>query len=325
MHASKVDFIYQANLTGLGTPLHNARHMIRDEHDIRIRALFEDSFGVDSAMGALTIRGAVDVKNLFDFYLHRHGNETLTDIKIRDGAMTGEHVEKKVSCLDNGVMARHTELAKSARGYRQGGPDISDMFLRICGYEYFYPQAPNAAMRTNIMANNPEAPAAYVMANKVIQQFVKKLSFEDIDHYRSVIGDKLDNLIAQSFMDFFSELGKMHACDAAMGERRSSLKMAAKETATFGFAFDSYEKQVSRDALSHFDLFLDIYAKNLEKQLEGSAKIHRKALEEQIEKVRAIAGHMLAPDVVKPGSDESRQRARYANHSYENTDWRGVR
>lgn len=329
-HASKVDLIYQANLTGLGTDLHHARHMIRDEHDVRARALFGDSFGVDSQMGALTIRGAVDVKNLFDYYMHRHGKNTLTDTKIHDGLVTDNRAPKRLSLLDDDVMAEHKELAKASRGYRQDGPDVSDMFLRICGYEYFVPQAPNDAQRGNIMANNPEAPASYQMANRVVKEFIQKLSFTHIDDYRAKVGttdkapSKLDNLMAQTFMDFFSEVGAIHAADPKLGAKRADLKSAAKETGTFGFAFDSYERLITKDALGHFDLFLEIYKRNLEVQLRDASKEDGKLLRDQIAAVAELTQQQLSPKVIEPGSDDDRHRARLASHTYGNTHWRGA-
>jgi hypothetical protein len=330
MHASKVDLIYQANLTGLGTDLHSARHMIRGEHDMRVKALFGDSFGVNSEMGALTVRGAVDVKNLFDYYMHRHGKTTLTDTKIHDGLVTGNKAPKRVSVLDERAMAEHKELAKGSRGYRQDGPDISDMFLRICGYEYFRPQAPNGVAQGNIMANNPEAPASYQMTNRVIQDFIRKLSFGHIDDYRAKVGtkadeaSKLDNLIAQTFMDFFAEVGGIHAADPKLGGKRSDLKAAAKETGTFGFAFDSYERLITKDALGRFDLFLEIYKRNLENQLRDASVTDGQLLREQITAVAEITKQQLNPPVVEPGSENHRHRARLANHTFENTHWRGV-
>ncbi len=330
MHASKVDLIYQANLTGLGTDLHNARHMIRGEHDMRVKALFGDSFGVDSEMGALTIRGAVDVKNLFDYYMHRHGKTTLTDAKIHDGLMTDKTAPKGVSVLTDKAMEKHKELAIRAHGYRQDGPDISDMFLRICGYEYFRPQAPNGVAQGNIMANNPEAPASYQMTNRVIQDFIRKLSFGHIDDYRAKVGtkadeaSKLDNLIAQTFMDFFAEVGGIHAADPKLGGKRSDLKAAAKETGTFGFAFDSYERLITKDALGRFDLFLEIYKRNLENQLRDASVTDGQLLREQITAVAEITKQQLNPPVVEPGSENHRHRARLANHTFENTHWRGV-
>lgn len=329
-HASKVDLIYQANLSGLGTDLHNARHMIRSEHDMRVRALFGDSFGVDSQMGALTVRGAVDVKNLFDYYMHRHGKTTLTDTKIHDGLVTGNKAPKRVSLLDDTAMVEHKELAKASRGYRQDGPDVSDMFLRICGYEYFVPQAPNDAQRSNIMANNPEAPASYQMANRVVKEFIQKLSFAHIDDYRAKVGttdktpSKLDNLMAQTFMDFFSEVGAIHAADAKLGGKRADLKAASKETGTFGFAFDSYERLITKDSLGRFDLFLEIYKRNLEVQLRDASVEDGKLLRDQIAAVAELTQHQLNPNVVEPGSEQDRHQARLANHTFANTHWRGV-
>lgn len=318
-HGSKVDIIYQTGLSGLGSSFHAARVMIRSAHDKRIGALFADEFGVASEIGELTVRGALDVKTIFDFYLHRHGDRTVTDAKVRDGLITGEHVAKRVSALAPDTVASHVEIVKTARGLRQSAPDISDMFLRICGYEYFYPQAFNTAQSTNIMAGNPEAPAAYVMANEVIHRFIEQLKFSSIDHYRSKVGDRLDNLIAQTFMDFFAELGNRHSADPALGQKRAELKTAANEDNAYGFAFDSYSKSITKDALGNFDTFLALYQRNLEKQLETAPEADAKLLEQQIRAVTFMTRSALNPDIVRPGTQQALFRARIENHTSENT------
>ncbi len=114
------------------------------------------------------------------------------------------------------------------------------------------------------MAGNPEAPAAYVMADEVIHRFIEQLKFSSIEHYRTKVGDRLDNLIAQTFMDFFAELGNRHSADPTLGLKRAELKSAAGEDNAYGFAFDSYAKAITKDALSSFDLFLSLYRRNLE-------------------------------------------------------------
>lgn len=319
MHASQVDFIYQANMTGLATPLHNARAMVRNAHDARMATLFADSFGVESDMGALTVRGAVDVHNLFAFYLHRHGDKLITDAKLRDGKITGQAVKKAVNVLDEETLERHTFLAKQAQNFRQTSPEISDMFLRICGYEYFCPQAPNT-MDSDIM-QNPEAPASYIMANKVIHAFVERLALSPMEKYREHVGGKLDNLLAQTFMDFFAQLGNTHAADSNLGIKKSEIKQAAKETNTFGFVFDSYTNKITNDALSRYDLFLKIYERNLKKQLECLPDKDKKLLLEEINAVHQMTEGKLspAPDIMDPQSSIS--RARRHNHTYRNTGW----
>ncbi len=324
-HASKVDLIYQANLTGIGTGLHRARHMVRDEHDGRIKALFGDAFGVNSSIHSLTTRGAVDVKRLFDFYLHRHGDRYLTDAKIHDGMSAGGKTKKAVSVVDEETIERHVDSAKAAQGYRQQAPEITDTFLRICAYDYFYPQAPNHDGQGNIMKENPEAAASHVMINAVIQGFIEKMSLGPIENYREKVGDRLDNLIAQSFIDFFQELGYRHASDVTLGEKRADLKQAASESGSYGFTFDAYSTRITKDALGQFPLFLEIYKRNLEKQLECAPERVAATLTEQIRTVDNLTDGMLTPAVRKPGSEEARRWARDENHTFENVTWDGGR
>ena len=325
-HASKVDLIYQANLTGLGTKLHADRQMVRSEQDTRVKALFSDAFGVDSDMHALTTLGAADVKQMFDFYLHRHGSDFMTDTKLRDGVVTAEQPDKKVNVLPDREIGKYVGLAKQARGYRQEIPDISDMFMRICGYEYFIPQSPNDAEnpRYNIMKDNPEAPASYVMVNTVVQNFIERMQLDSIDKYRQKVGDKLDALIAQTFMDFFSEVGSQDAADPDLVGKRQVVKTAAKEGTRYGFVFDDYSDHITNSALGKYDVFLQIYARNLEKTLEVVPDKDRKALKRQIDEVRSTSAE-LAPVVVESGTVPALKRARNENHSHENTHWRGGR
>lgn len=320
-HGSRIDLIHQANMTGLGTTLHTARGMIRSAYDQRVGALFSDSFGVESVMSQLTVRGALDIHNLFDYYMHRHGDDhEITDVKLRDGKVTGERARKRISVLTEDELRSHVRMAKTANSFRQHGPDISDMFLRICGYEYYLPQAYNQAANSNIMGN-PDASASYTMANAVVNHFIERLSLAPMERYRGIVGQKLDSLIASTFMDFFAELGIIHSDDLHLISKRAELKAAAKETGTFGFVLDSYSSQITKDAISRFDLFLKLYERNLTKQLEGATDTDKKILFEQIEAVHDISKGMLTPTPDQLSHSNIRHRARVMNHTYENTTW----
>lgn len=325
-HASKVDVIYQANLTGLGTPFHSTRTMVRDAHDKRIGALFGDAMGVESQIHSLSIQGAVDVARQLDFYMERHGGTYLSDAKIHDGiASKGARVRKAVSVVSDDEMDGHIQTAKSARRLRQSAPDISDMFVRICGYDYFYPQAPNSASHSNIMVDNPEAPASYVMVNNVVKGFIEKLALgDDINQFRKKVGSQLDNMLAQTFMDFFNELGHQHAADHKIGQKRAQLKGSAKESSTHGFVFDSYTKLITQDALGKFDLFEQIYAANLQKQLETAPKKVAAAIQGQINALDVDPREALqARTAIRPGTETALRFAYLENHTLENTSWRG--
>lgn len=327
-HASKVDVIYQANLTGLGTPFHATRSLVRDAHDVRVGALFNDAVGVDSQIHSLTTQGAVDVARLYGYYMTRHGETHLSDARIRDGIVTkASRVKKAVSVIPDDEMQEHVQTAKSARGLRQSAPDISDMFVRICGYDYFYPQAPNSASHSNIMTENPEAPASYVMVNNVINGFIEKLAIgNDIGDFRKKVGPQLDSLIAQTFMDFFNEVGHQHAADPVIGQKRADLKASARQTGTHGFTFESYSKFITRDALGKFDLFQQIYAANLQKQLESAPKKIAVEIQKQIDALDTDPREVLhAAHAIRPGTEAALRFAYNDNHTLENTGWNAAR
>ena len=88
--------------------------------------------------------------------------------------------------------------------------------------------------------------------------------------------------------------------------------------------FDDYSDHITNSALGKYDVFLQIYARNLEKTLEVVPDKDRKALKRQIDEVRSTSAE-LAPVVVESGTVPALKRARNENHSHENTHWRGGR
>jgi len=140
--------------------------------------------------------------------------------------------------------------ASALRG-REDQPDVGDPFLRTCGYEYFLPQAVVTSGRGNRFRENPEAPVAYPMVNRVIQQFIEKMSLTDLPKFRQEIGEELDGLIAQSFMDFFLQVGREHK-DKFAKEREYLRDAHAHEN--YGPRFDTYEDKITADALAQFPL-----------------------------------------------------------------------
>jgi hypothetical protein len=324
-HASKIDLIYQANLTGLGTHFHIHRQTIRGENDRHTSVLFADSFGVNNRMAEQSVQGAYDVKNVFQYYFHRHGGDDwLTDDQVQDGkgqrgVFGATMIEKRVNVLPDSAIQSHLKISKAARGVRQEGPEISDIFLRICGYDYFYPQSVNTADKHNIMTNNPAAPAAYVMANEVIKDFIGQMSLGSIGTYREQVGEKLDNLIAQSFMDFFEEIGREHAASTKILEMKVALKIEMDATGRYGSMLDEYAEKITGDALSRYDTFKDIYARNLEKTLEHATEQNRTLLEAQIAALSEESQKDLNPPVVKPQTHAAKLRAEQKNHSFSNT------
>lgn len=351
-HASKMDLIYQANLTGLGTHFHIHRQTIRGENDKHTQVLFADSFGVPSGFGdKQTVQGAYDVKNLFQYYMERHGRgKWITNAGVQDGIYGDEMAEKRVSIVPDAEMESHVEVSKAAKGVRQEGPKIGDMFLRICAYDYFFPQSVNSAESSNIMVGNPAAPAAYMMANEVIKGFMERMSFGSIGEYREKVGEKLDNLIAQTFMDFFEELGRKHTTGKIF-QAKLDLNEASQSTGRYDRSLDKFSEVITDDALSRFDLFNDIYARNLQKTLAHATEANRALLEAQIAQANAAVQAKQPPKEAKEDSQEEKApkpeeekkkpmdfhpshvihptdseraklHAEVRNHSFENTNWK---
>ena len=146
-----------------------------------------------------------------------------------------------------------------------------------------------------------------------------------LDHYREHVGERLDNLIAQTFIDFFGELGAQHVELRKVVDVGDELEEAKTRPELFARIFEKYTRIVGKEANSRFDLFLDIYARNLEKMLEVARDDDRRALLEQIEAVHELTQGKLKPDVIMPGSHAARTKARNDNHTSENTHWKGAR
>ncbi len=315
-HASKVDKIYQANLIGLGTQLHWEREMVRDTTDRELTALFANEFG-------MSVVGVQDIRNIFDSYLHRHGDKYMYDAKLKDGQMTDEYPDMRVNVVPEERMDRFVDMVKrSAAHARTTQPNVGDMFLRICGYEYFRPQAVRTAGTDNIFLENPEAPASYPMVNEVVNNFIERLSLSPIETYREQVGVRLDSLIARSFMDFFARLGEIHGQDEAIDNHRKRTRDAARAD-QYGSVFSSYTRRITADAVNHYDLFLDIYKENLERVSELAPEKDRKLLQAQIEKLSEPARTTLNPDVMDPTSHQARLTAAYEDHLFENMRGKG--
>ncbi len=308
--ASKMDVITQFNLSGFANLLHFPAEM-ELENNRAVRLLLANEFG-------MSVIGRHDVREMFDFYLHRYGDRQIYDEKIRDGEMSDEYPDKRVSFVSRAAMDRFVDMAKrSVASGRTSFPRVGDPFTRVCAYTYFLPQAIMTGGKDNIFSDYPESPSAYPLVNTVVSEFVKKLSFSSLAEYREAVGDRADNIIAQSFIDFFSELGKEHNSSDTLAAERSRVKDSARYD-DYGPVFDGYTKSITRDALGKFDLFLDIYRTNLEKQVHVAAIDDRQEIASQIDRLKDKAEGVLAPKIVQPGSHAARLLAHDENHTGEN-------
>ena len=70
----------------------------------------------------------------------------------------------------------------------------------------------------------------------------------------------------------------MHADDKTIKPQRKQLRESA-DSDGYGPVFSSYMRRITKDSTGRFDLFMDIYRSNLQKQIEVSTEEDRKLLE----------------------------------------------
>lgn len=311
--ASKVDAIGQSNLLPYGSPFQLTQGIVRDEDDFRYKALMVNEFGMSKV-------GLQDVRRAFDFYLHRHGNTVFYDTHLNDGKTDNVypkriHVEPHVSMVS---FIDRTKQAMS-RGAEEI-PQVSDIFMRICAYEYFLPQKIQTTGANSIFSLNPAAPAAYPMINDTVNRFVEQMSLGPIQRYREVVGDatRLDNVIAQTFVDYFAHLGVRHESHLKIEKTRKELKNSAGSN-KYGPMFNLYARQISQDSCENFKLFMEIYRNNLEQELPTMTGDDRALLEEHLAALPDPAKSILQPEIIKPGSRRAGFVAKYEDHTFKNT------
>ena len=313
--ASKVDVISQSNLLPYGRTLQLTQGAIRDGADPKYAALMANEFGSG-------VVGVQDVKHIFDFYLHRHGDRQLYDAKLKDGQMVDEYPDKRVTAYSKGDMEKFVDMTKQSMSHgRTSIPQVSDMFLRVCSYEYFRPQAVRTAGTDNVFSENPEAPAAYPMVNATINSFIERMSLGPIGKYREIVGERLDNVIAQTFIDYFMTLGTIHADDTKTSQHRKQLRDSANSDG-YGPVFSSYVRRIENDSTGQFQIFMDIYRQNLEKQIEISTEDDRKVLEAHLAALPDPSKTILTPEILRPDSHRARLLAAYEDHTLENLSLR---
>ncbi|HEU5047175.1 MAG TPA: hypothetical protein VFT64_04950 [Rickettsiales bacterium] len=322
--AAQVDKAYQANVIGIGTDFYDARQMVQRETDDKLAALmgYQQATQPGLIEGEFNVRGANDIRRVFDFWLHRHGDRMIS------GVVTGTvGTPKRVTAHPPDRQRSYVETVKQSYGLDGGSvPSVSDDFQRVCAYEYLYHQNINSlGQGENLASDNPQALTMYPVINATINEFIRSMNLTSLEEYRAHVGERLDNLIAQTFIDFFSELGHRHAADVDINTSKAELLAAQTKPELFALAFEDHLKLTECDARNNFPLFLEIYARNLEKMLEVTRGDDREALLQQIDDVHALTQGQLKPDVVMPGSPTALQNALNRNHTYANTGWNAGR
>lgn len=315
--SSKVDFIYQTNLCELGTSFHKYRKTLVPQDDAKTQVLFTDAFGVKSNLEMLTIAAALDVKGAFGYYLSRHGKGFLADDGIIDGRHTNKLADKRVSLVPDEQMQIFINASAAAGSVRAKAPEINDMFTRICAYEYQYPLAIKKDGVRNIMAESADSPATYIMVNATVKHIINQAGFADIADLRKKVGKKVDEIMAQSFIDFFQQLGSEHSENKTLTKERATLASTEYYSSQLrGYSRDITELATTDDSVK---AFWDIYTRNLSKYLEHATEENRAEIEAQL-KTAAKSDIKLNPDnIIRPGTAESLGRAKLCNHTLANT------
>ncbi|MFO0110378.1 MAG: hypothetical protein ACK52W_07585 [Alphaproteobacteria bacterium] len=281
------------------------RRLVDNATRLALTSMFSNQFGVSHI-------GQYDVTRMFSYFLHRHGKDELIAAELHDGQVTDVQQPKRVGLKTSREMQGFVERAKeSAHRGRESQPDVGDLFLRVCGYEYYLPQAVITSGRGNRFKENPEAPIAYPMVNRVVQDFIERMSLTNIATYRQQVGEKLDSVIAQTFIDFFQQAGREHAEKFAVERERLR---DAHSNDNYGPRFDAYEDKITDNILTKFPDFVKIYERNLTKELQGAPEPEAAILQQQIDSLNQNAKDYLAPAVPKQGSFEARQAARALDH-----------
>lgn len=258
------------------------------------------------------------IRRLFRFWLTRHGDTTLVADEILDGNKVryNELIGKEVRIEPEIEMRRFTEAVKrGGANYQNDMPIPENLFLRVCAYEYYLPQAVYTSSDLNKLSDNPEAPIAYPMVNKVVSAFLEKFMVGKPELYRDTVGARLDNVITQSFFDFFVALGREHK--KQFHSERESLRV--------GFGNDLYTRhfvphlnRITSSALKRYDLFAEVYSANLEKYMQVLTTYERMELEEQVYALKDRTDDILNPKINIPGSEDDRARARQLDHTLMN-------
>lgn len=312
-HSKAVGDLVRASSEPSGDEM--GRRQVDAQTRLALTAMFSNQFGVSHI-------GQYDVTRMFRYYLHRHGKDELIAAELHDGQVSDRLAAKQVNIKPARAMKGFVERAKaSANRQREDQPNVGDLFLRTCGYEYYLPQAVVTSGRDNRFRENPEAPVCYPMINRVIQDFIERMSLTDIATYRQQVGtteseaSKLDGVIAQTFIDFFQQVGREHA--AKFSNEREWLR-DAHASDSYGPRFDAYEDKITDDVLGQFDVFLEVYARNLARELQGTPEAEANVLRQQIASLDANARNYLAPNIPETGSHEARLAARERDHRGEN-------
>lgn len=320
--ASIIDYLGMRNVLVSSRPFHSSNEIVRLQTEAALQALMagKDEF---------SLIGSNDVHEIFADVQARHGDRYFLDPHAPHDS--GKMANKRVQAIDPDEIKAKSEAVSSTRRSDtriprlDSFPNNGGIFIEICTHEYLLTQAMNI-VKDKKLASSPAALGAMEMVNTVTRSFIEKLALESARQRKKAgdpkkpadLGPQIENLIALSFVEFFSELGAHHNMDKEISEKRQEVK-AAYFVGNYSLATSTYTDAITENAQQSFGLFLDIYRHNLEKYLERATRENRKAILEQLAEVRDLMQDIQPGNsIVMPGTEESRLRAHYRNHSLSN-------
>lgn len=309
--ASIVDVLQMRNSLYTGHDFHSFGEVVKSGTDHALHALL-------SGKGDFTLVGNHEIHQLFGYWLTRHGEDNFIDPfnhnnrQPRQVALVSQH---ELQACNKEIAFKRNENTRL--------PKASNIFIQLCSWEYLLSQGHNI-VTDNRLASHPQALGVMEMVNETVAAFIKKLSLDKAWQGKDAsgkglrrIGNLVEGLIADSCVQFFSELGAFHHHEKQIIEKLQMVRNAfAGEN--FSLPHSLYTKTITNDAIRHWELFLQVYRRNLEHFLRTATRKTQAVLIDQLLQVKDIMPAIqLTNEIDLPNSPQLQLEAYYRNHSLE--------
>lgn len=262
-------------------------------------ALTDKEYKNPTYVGALlaseySVVGSREISKIFDYYMHRHGKHVIYD----PSSAVEQHPDKTVDVIADQEVRKYADIItqKSKHGDRNL-PAMPNLFMKICAEEYLTPHMIVHPEPAIVFKDRPEAPIAYLMANDVVKDFIGKMSLSPLAKYRSELKDKslVDNVIAQTFFDFFAKVGNAHTSVYASGLQDVANKYGK---ADYGKLHASLSRDLTRDTSGQYDLYDQLLQRNLQKALSASPLKEAKQLLAEMDELAKQGISIIKPSII---------------------------
>ncbi|MFO0389418.1 MAG: hypothetical protein ACK502_06845 [Alphaproteobacteria bacterium] len=301
--ASRVDVLKAEGVDFVQNP--NATLATRDyKNPTFVKTLLETEYSVS---------GSAEVAKMFDHSMHRHGKHVIYD-PTADGV---QHTKKTIDLVEPDEVREYSDLVaqKSKRGDRTL-PPMPSLFTRTCANEYLTPLTKKHAESTKFH-DRPDAALAYVTATHVVADFIDKMSLSPLAKYRATLKDKslVDNVIAQTFFDFFSSMGVAHKANFAAGFQDVERKFGSGD---FTKASSDLGREISKDMLAQYDVYAKLLEANLKKSLSDSIAPEARQLLAQLDALEKEGVSIVKPEIIKNHASQYLDELRTREMAFEN-------